>query len=104
MNENNIIKSINSQIDKKDGEFVLFKSEKKGNIFRLNIIHLSKQDFIENIDNYFWYVINSDSNKIGNTNDDYYLSKNDIIKIANDKLIVREIKIKNNIQKSILNK
>ena len=104
MNENNIIKSINSQIDKKDGEFVLFKSEKKGNIFRLNIIHLSKQDFIENIDNYFWYVINSDSNKIGNTNDDYYLSKNDIIKIANVKLIVREIKIKNNIQKSILNK
>ena len=34
-----------------------------------------------------------------NTNDDYYLSKNDIIKIANVKLIVREIKIKNNIQK-----
>ena len=104
MNENNIIKSINSQIDKKDGEFVLFKSEKKGNIFRLNIIHLSKQDFIENIDNYFLNIINSDSNKIGNTNDDYYLSKNDIIKIANVKLIVREIKINNNIQKNILNK
>ena len=40
INENNIIKSINIYNDKKDGEFALFSSDKKENIFRLNIIHL----------------------------------------------------------------
>jgi len=34
MNENNIIKSISKHKDKKDGEVVLFNSDKKENIFR----------------------------------------------------------------------
>lgn len=98
-NEYNILKFYDSYGDKENGENLIFKADKKENKFQLNIIHLSSKNFIENIDKYFWYVINSDSNNIGNTNDDYYISENDIIKIGNVKYIVREIKIKNNIQK-----
>ena len=98
-NENKI-KTYDKQSEKKSDEDLLFKVEKKNNLFQFNIIHLSNQNFVENLDNYFWYLINSDSNKIGNTNDDYYLSENDIIKIANVKYILREIKIKNNNQKN----
>ena len=103
MNENNIIKSINKQTDIEKEEVILFRVDKKENIFQLNIIHLLLKDFIENLDNYFWYVINSDCNKIRNTNGNYYISKNDIIKIGNIKYIVREIKISNNIQTNNFN-
>ena len=91
-----------SHSDKKSDEEELFKVDvdKNNNSFQLKNIHLSNYNFVENIDNYFWYLINSDSNKIGNTNDDYYLSENDIIKIANVKYILREIKIKKDIQKN----
>ena len=114
-NEYNIIKFYDSHGDKENGENLIFKAGKKENKseenkleenklkenkFQLNIIHLSEKNFIENIDKYFWYVINSDSNNIGNTNDDYYISENDIIKIGKFKYIVREIKIKNNLQKN----
>jgi len=102
-NKNNIIKIYDSQDDGENEEMELVNVNKKNNSFQLNIIHFLYQDsffFIENINNYFWYVINSDFDTIRNTNDDYYISKNDIIKIGVVKYIVREIKITNNNQKN----
>jgi len=90
--KSNIIRSYNTQPEgsKKNEEF-LFEVDKNINSFIL----IRKKGFIKKIDYYFWYVVNSDSNNIGITNDDYYLLENDIIKIGSVKYIVREIKIRN---------
>ena len=49
---------------------------------------------IKYLNNFLWFVINSDTKENNNPNEDYYLSVGDIIKMGKVKYIVKEIVIK----------
>lgn len=91
-----------SDIEARKGEELLFYiRSRKNEIFSLeNPIPKNmplKEDIINSLNNKIWYVLNSNNPNIDNSNnEDYYLGKDDIIKIGNIKLIVQEIKIEKN--------
>ena len=88
-----------SDIEKKLGEELLFKVRiRNNNIFMLenpvpkNNIPITI-DNINNINNKIWFVLNSNNPKLENENEDYYLCENDVIRMGNIKLIVKELHI-----------
>ena len=101
--ENNFIKGLNNQSDKKEGDEFLFFVRYRAKIFKIENQGFLKNLEINNtnielINKYIWYVINSEDSSF-NKNEDYYLSVNDIIKLGKVKYIVKEIYIKNNLKK-----
>ena len=87
-----------SDIEAKKGEELLFYIRNiKNEIFTLeNPVPKNmplKEELINSLNNKIWYVLNSNNPNLNNSNKDYYLSKYDIIKIGNIKLIVQEIVI-----------
>ena len=79
INQNEILLLINREGDKYYINNMIYKN------YRLNLENLRR------IHIYLWYVINSDSNSIINTNEDYYLKEGDIIKIGKVKLFVKKL-------------
>ena len=88
-----------SDIEPKKGEELLFFIRKnKSQIYGLdNPVPFKNISFsIDNINilnNKVWYVLNSDNPKITNQNENYNLCQNDIIKMGNIKIFVKEIHI-----------
>ena len=90
---------MQSEIQKNLGEELLFKVRTRNNdIFMLENpvpnknIPLTK-DNINNINNKIWFVLNSNNPKLENENEDYYLCENDVIRMGNIKMIVKELHI-----------
>lgn len=102
VNKNNKILKLNNQEEaiRKEGENILFVVRKKQNFFQLekelcdNMI--LSEDNIEGLNYNLWYAINDN-----NSNDDYYLNENDIIRFGNIKLVITKIKIKGFVSSSI---
>ena len=101
--QNDIIKAYKNQGDKESGneEQLLFTISSGKQTFTFGIDLKYKFPFneineinIESLNYFIWYVINSESNKIKNPNEDYYLSEGDIIKFGKVKYIVKKINIK----------
>ena len=102
--------------DNNEEEF-LFKANNNNNEFTLENdipkLILPTEENINKINNKMWYILRSDSNRsnesvqnINNTNDDYYLCNNDIIRFGRVKLLISEINIpsrQNNIGFSLQN-
>ena len=91
-----------SDIETKNGEELLFYIRKtKSQIYALDSPLLFKNiSFakcnLDNLNNKLWYVLNSNNPNITNQNEDYFLCKNDIIKMGNIKFIVKELHIEQN--------
>ena len=110
------IKTLNSKEDlKKEEEELLFnvKNDNKDEYILENPVPKMIQPTEKNINdlsNKIWYVLKNDPNisnssnqTITNTNDDYYLCKNDVIKLGRVKYSLNEINIpsrQNNIDRS----
>ena len=104
------IKALNSEGDLQDGEEILFYVRKDDseeyyldNPVPNNIAPTDQN--INDVSNKIWYVLNIDPNSndkskqtITNTNSDYYLCQNDVIKLGRVKYSINEINIpsKNN--------
>ena len=104
-NDNYIRVDKQADIEPKRGEELLFYIRKnKSQIYSFDSpvpfknISFSR-DNLNNLDNKMWYVLNSNNPNLTNQNDDYYLGKNDIIKMGNIKFIVKEIMIEQNQEK-----
>ena len=88
---------MQSDIQKNLGEELLFKVRMRNNdIFMLENPVPNKNipltiDNINNINNKIWFVLNSNNPKLENENEDYYLCENDIIRMGNIKLMVKEL-------------
>jgi len=109
LKNNNIIISEESHNKIEDNEKLLFFVRPQGEYIKLeNIFHKNSfkltEDNINSLNYRLWYVIKTypeenktDINKINedNINEDYYLCKNDIIRLGNFKFILREMKLKN---------
>ena len=111
------IKTLNSPNDlKPDEEELLFnvKNSSKDEYILENEVPIRIQPTEKNINdlsNKIWYVLKNDPNQsnqsnqtIMNTNDDYYLCKNDVIKLGRVKYSLNEINIpsrQNNIDMAI---
>ncbi len=101
-----------SEIEYRKGEELLFYIRKiKNEIYSLeNPLSIRNISFTEdntnNLNNKIFYVLNSNNPKINNPNEDYFLSKYDIIKMGNIKLMVKDIHIEENekIEQNIENK
>ncbi len=99
------IKTLNSPIDLKQDEELLFnvKNDYKDEYALENEVPIRIQPTEKNINdlsNKIWYVLKNDPNQsnqsnqtITNTNDDYYLCKNDVIKLGRVKYSLNEINI-----------
>ena len=91
-----------SDIESTKGELLLFHiRNKKYGIFSIESpVLFNNEELTDNIinglNNKTWYVLNSENPNINSNNEDYYLTENDIIKLGNIKLIVKEIHIENN--------
>ena len=88
---------MQSDIQKNLGEELLFKVRmRNNNIFMLENPVPNKNipltiDNINNINNKIWFVLNSNNPKLENENEDYYLCENDVIRMGNIKLMVKEL-------------
>ena len=99
------IKTLNSPNDLKQDEELLFnvKNDYKDEYALENEVPIRIQPTEKNINdlsNKIWYVLKNDPNQsnqsnqtITNTNDDYYLCKNDVIKLGRVKYSLNEINI-----------
>ena len=99
------IKTLNSPLDLKQDEELLFnvKNDYKDEYALENEVPIRIQPTEKNINdlsNKIWYVLKNDPNQsnqsnqtITNTNDDYYLCKNDVIKLGRVKYSLNEINI-----------
>jgi hypothetical protein len=99
------IKTLNSPLDLKQDEELLFnvKNDYKDEYALENQVPIRIQPTEKNINdlsNKIWYVLKNDPNQsnqsnqtITNTNDDYYLCKNDVIKLGRVKYSLNEINI-----------
>ena len=91
-----------AEIESRKGEELLFYLRKnKDEVFTFeNPVPTKNTTFnlenINNLNNNIWYVLYSSNNpNISCQNDDYHLCQNDIIKMGNVKLIVKEVHVKN---------
>ena len=90
-----------SDIESTKGELLLFHiRNKKYGIFSIeNPVFFNNVELTDNIinglNNKTWYVLNSENPNINSNNEDYNLTENDIIKLGNIKLIIKEIHIEN---------
>ena len=90
---------MQSDIQRNLGEELLFKVRIRNNeIFTLENPVPNKNipltlDNIKNINNKIWFVLNSNNPKVENENEDYFLCENDVIRMGNIKLIVKELHI-----------
>ena len=96
---------MQSEIQKNLGEELLFKVRIRNNdIFMLENPVPNKnipptKDNINNINNKIWFVLNSNNPKLEIENEDYYLCENDVIRMGNIKLIVKELNIEDTKEK-----
>ena len=104
-NDNYIRVDKQADIESKRGEELVFYIRKnKSQIYSFDSpvpfknISFSR-DNLNYLDNKMWYVLNSNNPNLTNQNDDYYLCKNDIIKMGNIKFSIKEIRIEQNQEK-----
>jgi len=69
---------------RQDNNIKLFHPPKKN-------INFQTDEYVNNLDNKLWYIIKYNNENIQELNDDYFLMKNDIIKIGNLKYVVYAI-------------
>ena len=90
-----------SDIESRKGEELLFyiRKNKNGEFIFENPVPFKNIAFnldnINNLNNKIWYVLDSNNPNISCQNDNYYLCQDDIIRMGNVKLIVKEIHIEN---------
>ena len=60
-------------------------------------------ELIDNLDNYFWYVVESNKKEKNFTNNKLYLTQGDIIKFGNCKFLVKNLCIKNDTTRNNIN-
>ena len=91
-----------SDLESRKGEELLFyiRKNKSEEVFTFENPVPTKNitfnlDNISNLNNKMYYVLNSNNPNISCQNDDYYLCQDDIIRMGNVKLIVKEVHIKN---------
>lgn len=98
-----------SDIMQKAGEELLFRIRinKNGQFILENPLPMNNIPFTEynvnNLNNKFWYVLNSNNPNDIIRNEEYHLCENDIIKMGNIKLIVKKICIKSKEEEQIDN-